>query len=97
MAQTQALAGMTAFITGGSGSIGSASARKLAADGAAVVIMSRREEALAQVKADIQRKRGQSHYSLAACCRVAARMGLANHGQAIGGGHLFPLEIDPRQ
>ncbi len=53
MADTRALAGKTAFITGGSGSIGSASARKLAADGAAVVIMSRREAALAAVKADI--------------------------------------------
>jgi NAD(P)-dependent dehydrogenase (short-subunit alcohol dehydrogenase family) len=49
----EALAGKTAFITGGSGAIGSASARLLAKDGAAVLIMSRREEALAKVKADI--------------------------------------------
>jgi NAD(P)-dependent dehydrogenase (short-subunit alcohol dehydrogenase family) len=49
----QPLAGKTAFITGGSGSIGSASAKLLAADGAAVLIMSRREEPLAKVKADI--------------------------------------------
>ena len=49
--QAQPLAGKTAFITGGSGSIGAASARLLAADGAAVLIMSRREEALAKVKA----------------------------------------------
>jgi len=53
MTQSQALAGKTAFITGGSGAIGSASARLMAADGAAVLIMSRREEALAKVKADI--------------------------------------------
>ncbi len=51
--QAQPLAGKTAFITGGSGSIGSASARLLAADGAAVLIMSRREEALAKVRDDI--------------------------------------------
>ena len=51
--QTQPLAGKTAFITGGSGSIGSATAKLLAADGAAVLIISRREEALAKVKADI--------------------------------------------
>ncbi len=51
--QAQSLAGKPAFITGGSGSIGSASAKLLAADGAAVLIMSRREDALAKVKADI--------------------------------------------
>src|ERR1700678_2712147 len=50
---TQSLAGMTAFITGGSGAIGSASVRLLARDGAAVLIMGRREDALAGVKADI--------------------------------------------
>ncbi|WP_157215881.1 SDR family NAD(P)-dependent oxidoreductase [Flavisphingomonas formosensis] len=53
--QTQPLAGKTAFITGGSGAIGSATARVLAADGAAVLIMSRRAEALAEVKAAIER------------------------------------------
>jgi len=53
--QTQPLAGKTAFITGGSGAIGSATARALAADGATVLIMSRRAEALAKVKAEIER------------------------------------------
>jgi NAD(P)-dependent dehydrogenase (short-subunit alcohol dehydrogenase family) len=51
--QALPLAGKTAFITGGSGSIGSASGKLLAADGAAVLIMSRREEALAKVRDDI--------------------------------------------
>ena len=50
----QPLAGKTAFITGASGSIGSASAKLLAADGAAVLLMSRREDALAKVKAEIE-------------------------------------------
>ena len=49
----QPLAGKTAFITGGSGSIGSATAKLLAADGAAVLIMSRREEALRKTQAEI--------------------------------------------
>jgi NAD(P)-dependent dehydrogenase (short-subunit alcohol dehydrogenase family) len=41
MQSNQALSGQTAFITGGSGSIGSASAKLLAADGAAVLLMGR--------------------------------------------------------
>src|ERR1700743_3757274 len=54
--QAQPLAGKTAFITGASGSIGSASARLLAADGAAVLLMSRREDALAKLKAEIEKE-----------------------------------------
>lgn len=53
MREMRPLAGKTAFITGGSGSIGSASAKLLAEDGAAVLIMSRRAEALEKTKADI--------------------------------------------
>lgn len=41
MQSNQALSGQTAFITGGSGSIGSATAKLLAADGAAVLLMGR--------------------------------------------------------
>lgn len=41
------LEGRTAFITGGSGGIGGESARLLARDGAAVMLMGRRQEALA--------------------------------------------------
>ena len=52
----QPLAGKTAFITGASGSIGSASAKLLAADGAALLIMSRREDALAKLKAEIEQE-----------------------------------------
>ena len=52
----QPLAGKTAFITGASGSIGSATARLLAADGAAVLLMSRREDALAKLKAEIEKE-----------------------------------------
>ena len=43
---TQTLAGKTAFITGGSGGIGSGCAKTLLADGAAVVLMGRRRDAL---------------------------------------------------
>lgn len=47
---TQALAGKTALVTGASQGIGLASARALAQDGASVVIMGRREEALAKAR-----------------------------------------------
>ncbi len=53
--QAQPLAGKAAFITGGSGSIGSATAKLLARDGAAVLIMSRGEDGLRKVQADILR------------------------------------------
>ena len=43
---TAPLAGRTAVVTGGSGGIGTACARALVADGARVLIMGRREEAL---------------------------------------------------
>ena len=43
---TAPLAGKTALVTGGSGSIGTACAQALAADGARVLIMGRRGEAL---------------------------------------------------
>jgi NAD(P)-dependent dehydrogenase (short-subunit alcohol dehydrogenase family) len=49
----RALSGKTAFITGGSGSIGSASAKLLAADGAAVLLMGRTIGTLEKAQANI--------------------------------------------
>ncbi len=48
-----ALVGKTAFVTGGSSGIGLASARILARDGAAVLLMGRREDALRQARDNI--------------------------------------------
>lgn len=45
------LKGKTAFVTGGSGGIGAATAKLLAQDGAAVLLMGRRLEALEQTRA----------------------------------------------
>src|SRR5579859_5787784 len=53
MTQQSPLAGKTAFITGASGGIGSASARFLVRDGAAVLLMGRREDALAKTKDEL--------------------------------------------
>jgi NAD(P)-dependent dehydrogenase (short-subunit alcohol dehydrogenase family) len=65
MQSNQALAGKTAFITGGSGSIGSASAKLLAADGAAVLLMGRTlgtlERAQANILADVPEAQIQLH------------------------------------
>ncbi|SFR90145.1 SDR family NAD(P)-dependent oxidoreductase [Sphingomonas jatrophae] len=47
------LAGKTAFITGGGGGIGSASARLFARDGAAVMLMGRKQETLGAARAEI--------------------------------------------
>ena len=46
MAETGAFAGKAALVTGGSGAIGAASARRLLQDGAAVLLMGRRLAAL---------------------------------------------------
>jgi NAD(P)-dependent dehydrogenase (short-subunit alcohol dehydrogenase family) len=51
MSGNNALAGKTAFVTGGAGGIGSHSARLLLRDGAAVLIMGRRKDALEKTKA----------------------------------------------
>src|SRR5438067_9946011 len=52
-AEALPLAGMAALVTGGSGGIGSASGAALARDGAAVLLMGRRSEALAEARAQI--------------------------------------------
>jgi NAD(P)-dependent dehydrogenase (short-subunit alcohol dehydrogenase family) len=51
MSADKVLAGKTAFITGGSGGIGSHSARLLVRDGAAVLLMGRRLDALEEKRA----------------------------------------------
>jgi NAD(P)-dependent dehydrogenase (short-subunit alcohol dehydrogenase family) len=51
MSTDQPLAGMTALVTGGSGGIGSASARHLLRDGAAVVLMARKKDLLEETRA----------------------------------------------
>ena len=53
MSGERALAGKTAFLTGASGGIGSASVKLLARDGAAVVMMGRRMDALEEAKARV--------------------------------------------
>jgi NAD(P)-dependent dehydrogenase (short-subunit alcohol dehydrogenase family) len=58
MSESRVLAGQSAFITGGAGGIGSASARWLARDGAAVMIMGRTESTLAAAKERIRQDVG---------------------------------------
>lgn len=52
------LAGRVAVITGASAGIGAATARRLAGDGAAVVLAARRGERLRELAADIEREHG---------------------------------------
>jgi NAD(P)-dependent dehydrogenase (short-subunit alcohol dehydrogenase family) len=54
MSDNRALAGKTAFITGGSGAIGRYSAKWLVRDGAAVLLMARKAEALEKARAELQ-------------------------------------------
>jgi NAD(P)-dependent dehydrogenase (short-subunit alcohol dehydrogenase family) len=53
MGDTGVLAGKSALVTGGAGGIGSACARSLLRDGAAVMLMGRRTESLEQTRADL--------------------------------------------
>ena len=54
MAEQKVLAGKTALVTGASSGMGKATARMLAQDGAAVVIMGRREDKLAEALAELR-------------------------------------------
>ena len=56
------LQGQVAIITGASRGIGAATARRLAAAGAAVVLTARSEDALAKVVDDIRRTGGSAHF-----------------------------------
>jgi NAD(P)-dependent dehydrogenase (short-subunit alcohol dehydrogenase family) len=54
MSDNRALEGKTAFITGGSGAIGRYGAKWLVRDGAAVLLMARKAEALEKARAELQ-------------------------------------------
>jgi NAD(P)-dependent dehydrogenase (short-subunit alcohol dehydrogenase family) len=86
MAQAKVLEGKTALVTGSSHGMGKASARLLAADGAAVVIMGRRErlldEALGELRAQVPGARIEAFVGDAAD-EATARAALAKaHGLA---------------
>jgi meso-butanediol dehydrogenase / (S,S)-butanediol dehydrogenase / diacetyl reductase len=81
------LAGRTALVTGGGTGIGAAIARRLAAEGAAVVVMGRRAEPLREVAASLPNGRAvpgdvTREEDVARAVRAAAEL---------GGGHLHVL------
>lgn len=67
------LAGKVAVVTGGSRGIGATTARALAANGAAVAVIGRDEEALAGIAAGIQ-ERGERALAVRADCTVQAEL-----------------------
>jgi NAD(P)-dependent dehydrogenase (short-subunit alcohol dehydrogenase family) len=102
---TKPLAGQAAFVTGGGGGIGSASATWLARDGAAVVIMGRTETTLVKARDGILAAAGDDatveyvvgdaldpaavRTGLAAAESLADRLGIAV--SVVGGGLMKPL------
>jgi|HubBroStandDraft_6_1064221.scaffolds.fasta_scaffold444654_1 NAD(P)-dependent dehydrogenase (short-subunit alcohol dehydrogenase family) len=102
---TKPLAGQAAFVTGGGGGIGSASATWLARDGAAVVIMGRTETTLVKARDGILAAAGDGatveyvvgdaldpaavRTGLAAAESLADRLGIAV--SVVGGGLMKPL------
>ncbi|MBV8951540.1 MAG: SDR family NAD(P)-dependent oxidoreductase, partial [Actinobacteria bacterium] len=104
MADKQVLSGQAAFITGGGGGIGSASALWLARDGAAVVIMGRTEATLAEAKRRIEEGAGPGatveyvtgdaldRAAIEHGMKVAAGLGRLSMAVAVvGGGTMKPL------
>src|SRR5262249_8035383 len=100
----QALQGQTALVIGASASIGLASARALAADGAAVVITGRRRSGLAKAPAAIREEfpqagiepfAGDATREAALCEALALAHGLAGRldiiVSAVGGAFMKPL------
>ena len=72
------LAGKIAVVTGGSRGIGAATARALAANGAAVAVVGRDEDALAAVTDDIQARGGRA-LAARADCTIEAEISRAAH------------------
>ena len=104
MTTTRVLEGKTAFITGGAGGIGSACAEALVRDGAAVLLMGRRPEALEATRAALLEKhpgaRVETHPGDAMeTAEVVAALdtAFAIHGRldiaipTVGGGEIRPL------
>jgi len=104
MAEDKLLSGQAAFITGGGGGIGSASAEWVARDGAAVVIMGRTEATLAEAKRRIEERAGPGAVveyvtgdaldpaAVEAGLKVAAGLGrLTMAVSVVGGGTMKPL------
>lgn len=105
MAESKALAGLAALVTGGGGGIGGASAAWLARDGAAVMIMGRTEATLAKSQAAIRDfagpdavveytvgdalDAGQLQGALDGAAKLADRLGVAV--SVLGGGNMKPL------
>jgi NAD(P)-dependent dehydrogenase (short-subunit alcohol dehydrogenase family) len=99
------LSGQAALVTGGGGGIGSASAKWLARDGAAVMIMGRTESTLVDTKKAIQEELGQDAIieyfvgdalepdTLQAALDATAKLGdrLAIAVSVVGGGTMKPL------
>ena len=57
---TKTLAGTVALVTGASSGIGAATARALAAEGAAVALLARRAERLSDLKSEIEAASGRA-------------------------------------
>ena len=98
------LAGKVAVVTGGSRGIGAATAAALAANGVAVAVAGRDEEALAKVTGSIERGGGQAMWVAADCtvasevdsiaAAVTGRFGPAGIVATFAGGNGMPVATD---